>query len=295
MTGLLEPRRALTLGILAMLVLCFSPLRFIGWEGWFGRLSQIVVVPLSGPLAKVSRWLSPATSRTVVPEQVAALEQELAEIKAQALRERKENEELRKALSEIRVLIDMSPDSSVQQVYAPVVGSAGDLGEGLLSVRAGARHGVTTSSIATGQGMQLIGRVTSVGDRTSTILPITGGDEQILAVVMSPAAGTGGLPCRLRPAGNGTLRGPVEDRRDAQSAAPIEPKVGEEVRLYDTERWPRAAQMVLIGKIERVEPAPEQPLRKIITVRPIIERLDRVGQVIIRTGVDSSAPVGGKP
>lgn len=292
MTGLLEPRRALTLAILAMVVLCFMPMRMIAWEGWFGRLAQIVVVPISGPLAKFSRWVSPASSKAAPPEEVAALEQELASSKTQSLRLRQENEELRRALAEIRVLMDMSPDASIQQVYAPVVGSAGNLASGLLTVKAGAKHGVTTSSIATGAGVQLIGRVSSVGERTSTVLPITGGEEQLLAVVMSSAAGTGGLPCRLRPRGDGTLRGPVEDRRDAQSGAPIEPQVGDEVRLADPERWPRAAQMVLVGRVEKVEPAPEQPLRKVITVRPTIERLDRVAQVIIRTGVEGNA--GGK-
>ncbi|MFZ4575428.1 MAG: rod shape-determining protein MreC [Phycisphaerales bacterium] len=290
----MEPRRALTLAILAVVVLCFMPLKWIAWEGWFGRLSQIVVVPISGPLAKLSRWVSPASSKDAPPEQVAALEQELANAKTQALRLRQENEELRKALSEIRVLMDMTPDAAIQQVYAPVVGSAGNLASGLMTVRAGTRHGVTTSSIATGAGVQLIGRVSSVGDRTSTVLPITGADEQLLAVVMTPGAGPGGLPCRLRSRGDGTLRGPVEDRRDGQTGAPIEPGVGDEVRLSDPERWPRAAQMVLVGKVEKVESAPENPLRKVVTVRPTIARLDRVSQVIIRTGLDPSPRGDGK-
>lgn len=285
MMALLEPRRALAVAIIALVILCFLPMRWIRWESSFGRLAQIMVVPVSGPLSLVSRWASPATKKNAPPEQIAALEQELAALKAQVLVERAENGELRKALAEIRVLVEVSPDASVKQVYAPVVGAAGDLATGLLTVRAGSRHGITTSSVATGRGMQLIGRVTSVGSRTSTVLPITGADEKILGVVM--VSDSVALPCSLRPTGEGTFRGPVEDRRDPQSAAPIEPKLGDEVRLSDTDRWPRCAQMLMIGKVEKIQPAPEQPLRKIITVRPIVERIDRVGQVIIRTGAGS--------
>ncbi len=295
MTGLFEPRRSLAVALLATIVLCFLPLNLIKWESWFGRLAQVVVVPVSGPLSTVSRWLSPASKSAERSAEVQALEQQLSELRTRTLQLQRENDSLRKALGEIRVLMDLAPDSTVRQVYAPVVGAAGDAGAGLLTVKAGARHGVDANSIATGVGMQLVGRVTSVGDRTSTVLPITSGDEQLLAVVFVEGAGSEGLACRLRPRGDGTLRGPVEDRRDVQTAGVIAPKVGDEVRLADPERWPRVAQMVLIGRVEKIESAPEQALRKIITVRPTIERLDRVAQVIIRTGVDGEQAGGGAP
>ena len=52
------------------------------------------------------------------------------------------------------------------------------------------------------------------------------------------------------------------------------------VRLQDP-NWPASAQMLIIGKIVRVEPKPTEPLRQVITVRPVYD-LSRLGEVVVR-------------
>ncbi|MCX5690933.1 MAG: hypothetical protein NTV94_14310, partial [Planctomycetota bacterium] len=66
----------------------------------------------------------------------------------------------------------------------------------------------------------------------------------------------------------------------------IEPVVGQVVRLADG-RWPTSAQMLLVGKVIAVEPSPDGPLRRLVTVAPSIERLERVSEVVIRTNATS--------
>ncbi|HZW10279.1 MAG TPA: hypothetical protein VFF69_10290, partial [Phycisphaerales bacterium] len=86
-----------------------------------------------------------------------------------------------------------------------------------------------------------------------------------------------GFACKLRPAGDGTLKGDVGDP-GAQGSRLIQP--GQVVRLFDR-HWPASAQMLVIGAVESVEPAPDSPLRPVIVVRPTVA-LERVTEVIVR-------------
>jgi hypothetical protein len=90
-----------------------------------------------------------------------------------------------------------------------------------------------------------------------------------------------GLECLLSPSADNTLRGPVEDARG------IEPSPGQIVRLADSDRWPASAQMLLVGRVESVEPDPNQPLRKVVIVRPSL-KLDRVSEVVLRISADAA-------
>ena len=69
------------------------------------------------------------------------------------------------------------------------------------------------------------------------------------------------------------------------------------MRLSDTERWPKNAQYLVVGTIERVEPNPAMPLRPTIVVRPSL-RLERVSEVILRLSREAAiedAKSGGHP
>jgi hypothetical protein len=98
-------------------------------------------------------------------------------------------------------------------------------------------------------------------------------------VVVLDGAAT--VRCRLAPVGKGLLQGDLEDKRD-ESGAPIEPPAGAEVRLSDPTRWPADAQMLIVGVVERVEPSPRQPLRRVVVVRPSVPDLTRVGEAVLR-------------
>jgi len=270
-----------TIGLLVILAL-FTPIRYLDWVGWFGSLSQRLVAPISHPLSSLARWLAPAGKRVADDDAVRVLEESLEEVKSQMLREMQENARLQRLIDELNVVVSVNPKQAIRQVYAPVYGSASDMASGVLSVRAGRREGVEQNTVATAMGLQLLGKVVSVTDRTCTVVPITAkASGQVGAMVMLDNS-TNGLFCRLEPTGNGTLRGQAEHRRNNATAAPIEPVIGQAVRLSDTDRWPRSAQMLIIGTVEAVEPAPGQPLRSVITVRPTVADLTRVSEVLLR-------------
>ena len=52
---------------------------------------------------------------------------------------------------------------------------------------------------------------------------------------------------------------------------------GMTVRL-DDDAWPRSAQMLVLGTVERIDDDPDKGLRKIVTVRPTVE-IERVKEV----------------
>jgi hypothetical protein len=57
------------------------------------------------------------------------------------------------------------------------------------------------------------------------------------------------------------------------------------------------AQMLLVGTVERVEPSPRQPLRKLVVVRPIVGDLLKVSEVVLQIPPrlqDAGLPSGGR-
>jgi hypothetical protein len=117
--------------------------------------------------------------------------------------------------------------------------------------------------------------------------------EPFRARVMTDNSG-GGLSTVLTPVGNGTFRGDVEYQINSVNE-PVEPVVGHLVRLSD-DRWPAHAQMLMVGVVEEVEPSPQNPKRKRVTVRPTLDRMEQSSEVILRVAVtdgDASSD-GGK-
>jgi cell shape-determining protein MreC len=283
----------LTLGLLVLTGLMI-PVRYLTWLSGFGRLSQTIIAPISHPLAALSRSLAPADKTKQDSESVRALLEEKEGFKVQLLQALDENDHLRQVIKELQRGHALDPELAVLLLSARVVGSATDLSDGLLTVRAGTKQGVEQNTVATALGLQLLGRVVSVGAQTSTVAPITAkASGSILAVIMIDES-TNGLSCPLVPTGDGTLYGDVEDRRTPDGAAQIDPVVGEEVRLRDP-KWPRNSQMLLIGRVEKVEPSPKQPLRKVVTVRPTIDNLERVSEVVLRLSPDADDGSDAKP
>lgn len=295
-------RRLLPLTFVVLTLLAFTPVRWVSWLSGFSTLTQTLVAPISHPMAIVSRWLS----RTGGPmrdesEALRALTDEVEAQKVQLFQALAENDRLRLMIKELQRGKALDPELQVLQIVnIPVIGSSGDLADPLLTVRAGRNQGVDTTTIATGYGLQLLGRVVAANDRTATVAPITSKSSQGLAgvIMLDDAGGPGaGLPCTLRAAGDGTLYGDVADKRDPATNAPVEPAIGAEVRLHDP-AWPRTAQMLLIGRVESVEPSPKQPLRNVVTVRPTIPRLERVSEVVLRImpqQPEESLTRGGRP
>ncbi|MBL8999575.1 MAG: hypothetical protein JNK25_00395 [Phycisphaerae bacterium] len=283
-----HPNRLLPLSLAALLVLgVFVPVRYLGWAAHLGWLATAVVAPISHPIAAFSRWIAPSQPLTHESEAVRELTRQKEHAESEVLRLRLEIQRLSVALEEARVFAGVN-STAVRQVFAPVFASTSDLAGSLLRARAGRREGVEENTVATASGMQLLGRVVSVDERTCDILPFNARHAGPIQGMVMLDAGINGLICHLEPVGDGTLRGPTEDRRDSGGNA-VEPSVGQLVRLHDPGRWPQSAQMLILGKITAIEASPQGPLRKIITVTPTVERLDRVAEVVLRTSAREGA------
>jgi cell shape-determining protein MreC len=292
----------ITFALLVILTF-FVPSRYLMWLNGVGQLTHTIVGPISHPMAMLSRWAAGPVRGTRDSDEIRTLEEERESAKVQLLQALGENDRLREMIKELQRGHALDPDLAVQQVTAPVIGSASDLVQGQLTVRAGSRQGVDLNTVATAMGLQLVGRVSAVGPTTSTIAPITTKAAGTTRGMIMIDDTSNGLGCTLAAVGDGTLSGDVEDRRNPATGTSIEPVVGQSVRLSDPAHWPRSAQMLLIGKVEKVEPSPKQPLRKVVTVRPTLDNIERVSELYLRISPEAAnerppetrRPSGGKP
>lgn len=287
-----NPRRTLPLAAAVLTVSALAPVRATRWTEPIADLAITLLAPVSGPTERVGRWLKPASRRPPAPEQIRELEEERARFELLWLQERRRLEQFRRQVEQMQLGMALNPDLAVRQIVAPVIGTSSDLTSGLLRVRAGREHGVEINTVVCVQGVQLLGRVVRVAERHCVVRPITDSSSPRLEGVILVGAGAQErqLACSLEPAGDGTLRGRVEWVVDEQ-LEPLDVPTGSAVRLAD-DSWPANAQMLLIGTVARVEPAPDQPLRRQVTVRPGV-RLDRVREVQLRITPEPEADTAG--
>lgn len=269
------------IGVLVVFALAV-PARVQGWAASIGNAVTVLSAPVSGPVLRVANILGPNRTRPS-DDALRVLEEERERIQGELLRQQQENDRLRQVIRDLQSGLALTENLPVRLIEAPVIGTGSDPDTGMLTIKAGAAQGVNTDAVGLAPGLQLMGRVVRVSDRTCTLRLITAkGGESITAMVMLQENVPDGLKCTLTPVGDGSLRGPVSDRRDPGTNAPIEPQPGQTVRLDDT-AWPRASQMLKLGVVESVEPNPNQPLRRIITVRPTVLELERVSDVMLCT------------
>lgn len=280
--------RALPLTVFALFVLALIPLKYLEWLRALGDLSYRVIAPISHPISEVSRWVAPGRVDTLSDEPEDVLAAELERTRQAMLRERTENEQLRSIIADLQRGFAIGAGAPVRPLTTSVVGNPSDLTSGMLLIRAGRGAGVTEHTVATYQGIQLVGRVDRVMGAVSEVRPITARKAGRLdGVVMVEPDGSFTLACSLTPTGEGTLRGPVTepDTPDPDRALAI----GQDVRLKATDgSWPDSAQMLLIGRVVEIEPAPGQPLRRWITVQPLAD-LRGISQVVLRIPVQEDA------
>lgn len=275
-----NPKVALAVAIAAALILGLLPARSVRWVSWFGNVADLLVAPVQHPFSAAVRALrSPPSPDAVDAEAVQTLRQDLQEALLLYHRVRDENERLRAQILDLQRGLALAHDLPVRQIAAPVIGGSSDLSTRMLRVRAGRRDGVEFNAVAVVRGVHLVGKAVEVSPRISKVLPITDrAAGRIHGVVMLDELTPGPLGS-FEPLGDGALRGRLEFTLDPEAAQP-RIAAGATVRLSD-DQWPEHAQMLVIGAVEAIEPAPEQPARQIVTVRPAV-RLDRVSEVVLR-------------
>src|SRR5204863_1485684 len=135
------------------------------------------------------------------------------------------------------------------QLLRQVIG-AGAEPFGQITVRAGKRDGVEMNTVATTVGVQPVGRVVRVSSRQCDIRlinEVSSSNVKLKGVIMLSDSARGPV-CLLSAVTDGKLQGVV-----GAEAGDKAPAVGQIVRLVD-DKWPRSAQMLVIGSIQRVEP-----------------------------------------
>lgn len=263
--------------IVVLFVLSFFPVRWLGWTDWFAAQVNVAIVPITHPLTIAIDTIVPTRiSNPEASERERAIGAELERMKVQLYQIRAENERLSAQINQYARGAAITPELNVKQVTRPRVGNlTGDL----LLIRTGTVDGLVQGTVVVADAVQLIGRVSRVDSKTAIVLPITApGAQPIMGTVLLSEDGNAQARCFLKPTGDGTLRGEVA--RPALNED-LSIKVGQEVRLQDSQ-WPTSAQMLRIGLIESIEKNPEQPLRPRIIVRPQIEDLRRIRDVILR-------------
>lgn len=276
-------RQLLSAAVLVLLGFSLLPPRWGGWVATFGDLATTFVGPIKSPVASLARWASPADSRAAVPDEVRELQSEVGRWKTWYYQERARSAELERTIENL-AKAKLYTDTAIRPVPAQVIGGSSDPSGGLLEIRAGTNHGVEKNAVVTVDGIQLLGLVERAASRTSWVRLITDGSFGKIGARILIDETTLGPECQLSATGDGRFRGMVAYRSDPQSPEQAPAEIGQEVRL-DEPTWPKNARMLLIGRIEAIEPAPDGLLRQIITVRPTV-RLERVGEAVVRVVTD---------
>jgi cell shape-determining protein MreC len=263
-----------------MVVTSVLPLRFLGWARWFSEQSFVVISPVAHPITAATDLIIPTRrTGTEATERERTLRDEIERARVRLLQSEQRNAELQALVEQLSRGALLHPDVEVSQLPRQVVGEAGEM----LVVRTGTGEGVYRGTVVTAQSVQLVGRVADADVRTSLVMPINArGGVKILGVVVLDEQTGRRAACVLEPSGDGTMVGEVSPPDDGRADEII---VGQTVRLFD-EQWPRHAQMLVIGEVTRVEPSPDQPLRRRITVTPRVN-LRRPGEVIVRLPIAS--------
>lgn len=275
--------------IVVLFVLSFTPAKWLGWTNWFAAQVHVAIVPVTHPFTIVVDTIVPARiTDPAASEREQAVIDELQRVQFELLQMRQENERLSGLIDRYARGAAITPELNVKQVNRPRIANlTGDL----LLVRTGSVEGLSQGTVVVADAVQLLGRVARIDGRTSTVLPITAASAQpIMAAVLLNEDGSRQARCLLKPMGDGTLRGDVANPSLDENT---NIRVGQEVRLQDSQ-WPTNAQMLLVGHIERVERNENQPLRPSIIVRPTVDDLRRVPEVILRIPITDEVQ-GGTP
>jgi hypothetical protein len=165
-----------------------------------------LVAPVSGPVTAMMGWVSPATPAR--PEVVTALENERDRWKQLYQNLQQENADLRKKFEQYGKGF-LPSELPVSQILRRVIGSSPEPGE-QITVRVWKEDGVERNTVATTEGVQLVGRVISATGLTCSVRLITGMSAGSIECVIMLSDEQQGPRCRsLSPIAGGRLQGRV--------------------------------------------------------------------------------------
>jgi len=268
--------KAFLLAVIALLLLSFAPARLSRWTRSLQDPAVVLVAPVAHSASVLAHFLRPAQRGPAPPKELRDTLRERDRLARRYLVALQRIEDLERRVESLQRGVSVQPDIDITPIVASVIGSSSDPRDGVLMVRAGTSQGVQARvSVAVATGEHLVGRVVDARARHSYVLPITRAphEEWMQGAVITRDKPLGWL-CQIRAARDGTLAGDLE-------ADAVGVDIGQTVRLRDPS-WPQAAQMLILGTIERIYPKENAPLRRTVVVRPAID-IERVSEVVLRT------------
>lgn len=268
--------------IVILITLSLLPSRWTGLVTQIDTVARYLVAPVSGPVTRLARWLLPPRGpQGIDAEGLARLEAEVSHWKSLYLQALARNEELQRQNQELAGHRQLPGEMPVDLVRASVVGGSPDPAAGLLLVKAGKAQGVEVNTIAVVGGAQLAGRVERVDQLTSEVRLITSTKvkEVIPAAICVGDDPSEWLECNLYRQPGGLLRGAFPHN------AKLAPRVaeGQEVRLTDKGSiWPSSGRLLLVGTVTEVQASSSGSLPRYVVVRPTVDRLELVSELILR-------------
>lgn len=282
-----NPRRTLLIAAAALLLLALLPTTRITQtiSSYAAEPARIALAPPSRVFTLVADFLRPPRSAGLSDDPaIREIEQARDEYQRRWRNAEEHINALQRQLAEFQRGRAILPNLAFTPFATPIIARATDPTSAVLTVRGGRDRDIITNAVASTEGVHLVGRVVAVNARTSDIQPITHRATNWMRVSIDPpmnpsvpegGAGEGSSSlayAQIQPVGEGLLRGEVD------SDAP-DVHVGQTVRLADNS-WPESAQTLVVGEIVEISPKDIQPLRTVITVRPVIDP-SRVSQVIL--------------
>lgn len=267
------PRRWLMAAAVGAMLLCaVLPARWMRWANALGNRASMVIAPVKGPVWSLVNWIAP--TQTPEPAAIRLLEHEVDRWKQLYLNTLRDNEDLRKKFEQFGSGA-LYADLPLRQLLRTVIGPSSEFG-GQLEIRAGLRDGVDNNTVATTEGVQLVGKVVRVAPRTCWVRLLTDSTAGTIDGVIMSSDDVRGPRCKgLFPVGGRKLQTRVRVETNQKP-----PEIGQLVRLVD-DQWPRSAQMLVIGTIAEPKPEPDSTGWYVVTVKPTVD-LDRLSEVLLR-------------
>ena len=274
--------------ILAALFLSLLPTRWLlGWSSEIGGVVRFPLVPFQHVAEGIRSWLRPMPDgRASMPREVRALDEQLEGARNYYKRLEIARDGLLKRIAILEgTKVPVAAGDHSRRLYAAIVATHAPSSRavgGSLVANVGERHGVVAGMVAVWDGDIVVGRVSEIPGRLSSlIVPVSAlptvevrlfPPDRELAASEAP----GGM---LKPTADGTWTTDLAQTSD----------VGEDwIARVSDERWPLASRGMRIGVVTRVGSRDDAPLIKRLTIRPLQDPFHVPHAVLVDDGIDES-------